>query len=137
MPETIIPQDISLFIRDRLDFVRNFAADYPQLDAIVTALTVPQNLTMALTTIHRLQRAYYAAQVGLLVHDVLDAIDHPDFPLWDRYTVLPATDAQKDRLAQLLYEGDTRRQTPVLLNLSDYGRDIGERILHRCVMAGR
>ena len=141
MTDRFIPQSLSPQIVERAEFVQRFAPDYPQhatqLNDIVAGMSVQQNLTEAITAVHRLQRAYYAAKIGLFdCDDVWAAIDHLDFPLWDRFTALAATDAQRDKLAELLYTGDETRRAPVLLNLCDYGREIGERIVQLCIATG-
>jgi aminopeptidase len=137
----IVPQSLSPHIAARAAFVQSYAADYPthaaSLQELAASLATEQDMTAALTCLHRLQRVYYAAKVGVLDHaDVWAAIDHADFPLWDRFAALDATEAQKDKLARLLYEGDERRQTPILLSICDYSRTIGERIIQQCVDNG-
>ncbi len=137
MTHTIIPNSLSPQITMRAEFVAGFAADLPPLNDIINAVAMPQEITAAITAVHRLQRAYFAAKIGLLgSNDVLAAIDHADFPLWHNYAALPASDAQKDMLAKLMYEGDVKRRTPILLSISDYSRDIAERILERCIAEG-
>jgi aminopeptidase len=46
---------------------------------------------------------------------------------------LPATTIQKQRLGDLLYDGDPLKRSPLIVNLCDYGRGIGEQIVARCV----
>lgn len=137
MTQTMIPSSLSPMTAKRIAFLR----EQPNLPkacvALLKVLDKKQSATDALTSLHRLQRYYMAARTGLLdVPDVLHAVEAENFPLWDRYSVLPATAEQKNTLARLLYEGDIHRRSPVLLSISDYARDVAEIILNRCSEAG-
>ena len=133
----IIPQSLGPQIQKRMARLASDAAFDAGLQDVLAALAKPQTPTDALTWLHRLQRFYLAAQTGLLGEPaVRTAIEADDFPLWDRYTALPASAARQERLAQLLYEGDPERRAPILLSVCDYAIGIAERILQRCVAEG-
>lgn len=137
----IVPRALGEQIEARIAFLESYRGQNPQWEAVIsdvlkdTGREVP--VTEALTILHRVQRCYYAATLGLLAHkDVRDAIDDKRFPLWRDYHALPASEKQKDTLARLMYEGDKHRRTPIMLTLCDYSLDIGERIVARCVQEG-
>lgn len=141
MPARLQIASLSPRIADRMTFLHDFARQNPAQTELIQAVLAdcdkPSDAATALTLIHRVQRLYKAARLGLLdVAAVRDAIDDPAFPVWSHYTAIPATDAQKDFLAKLMYEGDTQRRAPIMLNVSDYSRTIAERILERCVAEG-
>lgn len=134
----IIPRALGAQIDARITFLNEYKSHNPQWEAVISDvlrdIDQKQDLTQALTSLHRVQRCYYAARLGLLEHkDVRDAIDDPRFPQWHNYHALPATEEQKENLARLMFEGDIQRRVPILLILCDYSRDIGERIIARCV----
>lgn len=134
----IIPQSLSPMIAGRMAFLRQHVAQLPLAGAaLLDTLEQPQDATTALVNLHRLQRYYMTAKTGLLdVPEVVEAIEAENFPLWDRFSAMPATPEQKSILAKLLYEGDVLRRSPVLLTLCDYARDVGEMVLERCVTEG-
>jgi aminopeptidase len=134
----VIPRDLGENIKARMAFLEAYRGQNPQWEAVISDVLKDTGheieVTDALTVLHRVQRCYYAARLGVLEHkDVRDAIDDKRFPLWDSYQILPATDAQKDHLARLMYEGDVQHRAPILLSVCDYSRDIAERIMTRCV----
>jgi aminopeptidase len=137
-PMLIIPRILGSEIQSRIAFLEEFKTQHPAWEALVSAVLdevgQPVAVTDAIQILHRVQRCYYAARLGLLEHkDVRDAIDDPRFPLWKNYHALPATEDQKDNLARLMFEGDVQRRAPVLIGLCDYSRDIAERIIARCI----
>lgn len=132
----VVPRALGTQIKARIAYLEDYKNQNPQWEAVISDVlqdvNEKQDITQALTHVHRVQRTYYAARLGLLEHkDVRDALDDPRFPLWDSYNALPAQDVQKDNLSRLMFEGDTHRRSPVLLTLCDYSRGIGELIVKR------
>jgi aminopeptidase len=141
MMKQIIPRNLGTEIQSRFAFLEEYKIQNPQWEAVISDVleygNQPTDMTQALTQLHRLQRCYYAARLGLLEHkDVRDAIDDPRFPQWHNYHALPTTEEQKDNLARLMFEGDKHRRAPIMLTLCDYSQDIGERIVARCAHEG-
>jgi aminopeptidase len=100
---------------------------------LLTTLTTPQTPTDAITAIHWLQRLSPIAELGLGDNTKLrDAFINKKLPDWSHFTSLPASAKQKTHLGDLLYQGDPEKRTPLIVNLCDYGRDIGEQIIRRC-----
>ena len=98
-----------------------------------TTLTSPQTLTNAITAIHLLQRLSPIAELGLGNNARLrDVFINKTLPDWSDFASLPATPEQKQHLGDLLYQGDPEKRSPLIVNLCDYGRDIGEQIIRRC-----
>lgn len=101
------------------------------IDMTLRALGSPQCLNGVLLALHQLQRLYLIHMLELEHDDkVSEAFyDHAHFPLWHQFAALEASEAQKDRLADLMYSGDPFKRSPILLVASDYGRGIAERVV--------
>lgn len=137
----MIAQNLSPRIAQRMALLQDYAAQHPTeadlIQPVLADCARPLATADVLAVIHRLQRLYKAARLNVLqVAAVREAIQDPAFPLWPDYTAIPATDAQKDHLAKLMYEGDVQRRAPIMLSVCDYSRTIAERILERCVAEG-
>ncbi|MDB5478338.1 MAG: Leucyl aminopeptidase (aminopeptidase T)-like protein [Alphaproteobacteria bacterium] len=133
----ISPITLGPAIKERADFLAY--APPSMLSEMVTQvlrdMALPQSIAQAITTLHELQRLY-------LVH-VLELMDHPQiiaaldnaahFPLWQDFAALEASETQKDRLAHLMYSGDPFRRASIFLNISDYAKEIAERIVQKII----
>ncbi len=103
---------------------------------LLKKLTTPQTACDGLAVLLQLQRLAPIAELGLGAHSGLKNVFLTSvLPGWLDFAALPATESQKKRLADLLFEGDPEKRSPLILNLCDYGRDIGERIIERCLAA--
>lgn len=106
-------------------------------EPLLKQLHEPQSPTDALSVIHRLQRLAVIAEMGLGGYaDLYEQFRNNTLPLWSDFATLPATPLQKQRLGDLLYDGDPLKRSPLIVNLCDYGRGIGEQILVRCAADG-
>ncbi len=122
----------------RLDLVRAKASDqtdfgHKAADAL-REIDLANNAAEFLDAMHGFQRLYLICALGL--HDNPEAValaDDRRFHTWKDFNALPATPAQQDIVAELLYGGDPQRRAPILLNLCDYGRGIGELIIQKCI----
>jgi aminopeptidase len=101
---------------------------------LLEKLGTPQTYTDALSVIHQLQRLSVIAALGFGHYQELHQIFKDcSLPLWKDYATLQTSEALKQRLGDLLYEGDPKKITPLIVNLCDYGRGVGERIIERCM----
>ena len=88
------------------------------VEPLLKALHEPQSATDALTVIHRLQRLAVIAEMGLGGYASLhEQFRNNTLPLWADFATLPATPIQKQRLGDLLYDGDPLKRTPLIINL--------------------
>lgn len=100
---------------------------------LLEKLHTPQTATEALVALQQLQRLSPIAELGFYKYSKLHEIFQQNvLPTWRDFAALPTSDAQKQRLGDLLYEGDPLKRTPLIVNLCDFGRGIGERIVERC-----
>jgi aminopeptidase len=127
--QQVIPLNFGTAIKERADYLAHHAVI--NVDELLKSLAVPQTPTDAIQHLHLLQRLYLVHVTGLAGHPaILEALnDEENFPTWINYIALKATEPQKEKLAWLLVHGDPKLQAPVLVNLSDYSRGIGERII--------
>ena len=104
---------------------------------LIKALTQPQDTTSALDALLQLQRLSPIAALGFGHYTSLqEAFKNNTLPRWSAFASLPATMEQKHRLGDLLFEGDPAQRSPLIINLCDYGRGIGERLIERCAADG-
>ena len=90
-----------------------------------------------LEAISRFQRLYIIGSLGQQTNpDILAMLDDETLITWKDFNILPATPAQLDRLADLMYGGDPQRRAPILLTLNDYARGVGELIVQKCIDKG-
>jgi aminopeptidase len=123
----VIPLNFGTAVKERADYLAHHAII--MVDELLKVLAQPQSTRDAIQNIHLMQRLYLAHAMGVAGHPkIIEALnDETDFPTWKNYVALKATDEQKQKLAYLMAHGDPKMQTPVLLNLSDYCGDVGEK----------
>lgn len=137
MSVSVIPHHLGKQISLRIAYLRDKAGDYTLIEELLADLDREQDPATALQNIHRLQRIYFAAKLGLLDEPkIYKAIDAKDFPLWKQYTALPVADEYRVALAKLMYEGDKERRSPIFITLPDYSRGVAELIVEQCVVHG-
>lgn len=104
---------------------------------LVKILETPQTPTDALDAICTLQRLSVIAELNFGAKPgLLETFKGSKLPTWNNFATLPATDDQKKTLGDLLYDGDPLKRTPLVVNLCDYARGIGEQIVARCAADG-
>jgi aminopeptidase len=129
----ITPVTLGKAIKDRFDFL----AHYPQgmlaesVNIMLQEMARPQPVAQALQTIHQFQRLYLVHALSMADHPTIHSAlnDEIHFPTWKNYVALQAEEHQKDKLASLMVHGDPTMRHPIFLNLSDYSRDVGERVV--------
>lgn len=95
------------------------------------------NAAELLEAVNILQRVYVIGMLKVQDNpDIVALIDDPKLHTWKDFKVLPATPAQQDILAELMYGGDPQRRTPILLTVNEYGRGVAELIVQKCIDKG-
>lgn len=137
MSDQVVPLNFSKILKERQEFLAHHATS-EKVDNILKRLIQPQSIAEAIQTIHEFQRLYLAYALDVAHHPtIITALeDEKSFPTWKHFIALQATEAQKNKLVRLMVHGDPDMRWPVLLNLSDYSREVGEKVVAELLALG-
>lgn len=130
----VTPLHFAKIVKERQEFLAHQPTT-DKIDDILKRLVTPQTIPHAIQTLHEFQRLYLAYALDVAYHPTIIAAldDEKAFPTWQHYIALKATEAQKTKLAHLMLHGDPEMRAPVLLILSDYSREVAEKVVAELV----
>lgn len=136
---TLMNFDLCPAVRERADYLAHCPQTglAEQVDVVLKKLASPLDIAAAIETIHRLQRLYLAHALDVATHPtIISALNDPQgFPWWSQFTALKTTPEKQAKLAKLMVHGDPQMRHPVIMNLCDYSRGVGEKAVEELINA--